>query len=89
MYAQRLKKEFQEVQSGHMPVLGLVYCCYAAPYDLMPYLSFSKIRRSIDKIENKNRVDGGGPFFFGGHNRQFYEVPKIDCSCLYATDSIW
>lgn len=34
VYAGRLDKMFQELQSGHPPVFWLAYCCYGASYDL-------------------------------------------------------
>lgn len=77
------------MQSGHPPVIGLAYGSYAAPYDRMPLLSFSKWRRITIRLEYKNRADGRGPLFLIWHNQEFYAVPKKELSHLFAWIPEW
>lgn len=43
VYAKRLEKLHQEVQSGHPLVFLVEHCFYAEPYDRMLLLRYSKI----------------------------------------------
>lgn len=83
VYVQMLDTLYQEGQSGHPPVLGLVYCCYSVPYDRMPFLGYSKLWWTTIKFEYKNHADAGAPFFLGLYNGKFYAVLKKERSRLY------
>lgn len=83
VYAQRHKLLYQERQFGRLPVFGLAYCCNAAPYDRMLFLSYLKLRRATIKFEYGNLTDARGQLYLGWINQEFYVVPKKLLSLLY------
>lgn len=62
VHARRMDKLYLELHLGNLPVLGFAYCYYAAPYDHLPFCSFSMLWRSSTKFEYKNRTDVKGSF---------------------------
>lgn len=72
--ARRLDMLYQKVHYGHPPVLRLAFGYYAATFNRMPLLSYSKICRAAIQFEKKNQVDRERPFFLGLHNLKIYTV---------------
>lgn len=68
VYAQRLDKLYQEVHVGRPAVFVVGYCYYAALYDRMQFLRYSKLWRESIMFEYKTRADVKGPFFLYWHN---------------------
>lgn len=76
VYAERLEKLHEELQSGHPQVSVLAY-------HRLQFLSYSTLCWGTVKFECKIRADEERPFFLGFHNQKFYTVPKEERSRLY------
>lgn len=87
--SERLDKLFQELLSELLPVVGLVYCFYSAPYDCLHLFRYSKLWWASIKVEYKNWTDNGGPFFLPWHIREFYAVSGKQRLGLYVCVSEW
>lgn len=64
-------------------------CLLSAPYDTVPFLTWSTIWRGAAKYEAKNCVRGGEAYFLGCHDREFYMNPREERVKLYAKVPSW